>query len=203
MQTILSLQSCLTLKLIKMENLSVQESLEVIASTIRKTKENMKEQSFYYLLWGWLTLVAALSQYAVRVFTASHLDYIPWLVLVPLGIVVTLIHGKKSNRQRGYETYLGTFLQYFWMVLGLSFVVVVFLSVALHVNATIFTLFLAGLGTLVSGLAMKFNPMITGGIVFYVFSVVSVFVSGSVSLLLFALAIALGYLLPAYLLKKS
>ncbi len=186
-----------------MENLSVQESLEVIASTIRKTKENMKEQSFYYLLWGWLTLVAALSQYAVRVFTASHLDYIPWLVLVPLGIVVTLIHGKKSNRQRGYETYLGTFLQYFWMVLGLSFVVVVFLSVALHVNATIFTLFLAGLGTLVSGLAMKFNPMITGGIVFYVFSVVSVFVSGSVSLLLFALAIALGYLLPAYLLKKS
>ncbi len=186
-----------------MENLSVQESLEVIASTIRQTKENMKEQSFYYLLWGWLTLVAALSQYVIRVFMASRLDYIPWLVVAPVGIVATLIRGKQDNRQRGYVTYLGTFLQYFWMVLGLSFFLVVFISVTLQVNATIFTLFLAGLGTLVSGLAMKFKPMIAGGVLFYVLSVISVFVPGSVTLLLFVLGIALGYLLPAYLLKKS
>ena len=33
---------------------------------LQKTKENIKEQSFYYMLWGWLTTIAAILQYLIN-----------------------------------------------------------------------------------------------------------------------------------------
>ncbi len=186
-----------------MENLTAHESLEIITSAIQKTKENIKEQSFFYLFWGWLTVSAALTQYALISFTAFQTNYLPWVILMPIGVIVSVIYGKKHGKQRGYETYLDMFLKYLWIVISFSFFLIVFISIVLQVNTTIFILFLAGVGTLVSGMAMKFKPLIAGGILFFAFTIVSLYVSAQTGLLILSLAILTGYLIPAYLLKKS
>ena len=186
-----------------LKKLSPQESLDIISNAIQKTKENFKEQSFYYLLWGWLVSIAAIINFLILNFSNFKHDYLPWAVLMPIGIIITIVYSIKNNKQKGYETYLDVFLKYLWLVLGGSFFLIVFISVMLKINPVIFTLFLAGIGTLISGLSMKFKPLIIGGILFFVFSLVSVFIDDSLILLINSIAIILGYLIPAYILKKS
>ena len=185
------------------ERLNPKESLDIISDAIQKTKENIKEQSFYYLLWGWLVPIAAIMNYLILNFSVFKYPYLPWAILMPLGGIITMVYSIKYYKYKSYETYLSVFLKYLWIVLGVSFILIVFISLILKVSPTILTLLLAGIGTLISGLTMKFKPLIWGGILFFLFSLTSIFVDDSLKLLINAIAVIIGYLIPAYILKSS
>tara|TARA_R110002033_G_C3865283_1_gene236822 strand:+ start:148 stop:717 length:570 start_codon:yes stop_codon:yes gene_type:complete len=188
-----------------MENqnqLTPTESLKVISEAINQTKENIKDQSFYYIMWGWLISIASFTHY-VLLFKDFKQSYLPWLILMPIGWIVSITYAMKKEKSLKYETYLDVFLKNLWIVIGISFIGIIFISSSLKVNPTSFILLLAGIGTLVSGLTMKFKPLSIGGIMLFIFSIVSLFVGNSETLLVNGIAIIFGYLIPAYLLKKS
>lgn len=194
------------LKFIKMETqteLNPKESLELIAETIAKTKENFKYQSFYYLIWGWLVAGASLSQYVLINFTEFEMNYLPWPILMSLGAIITIIYSIRLGRVSQTETYLGNFIKNLWIVLGISFIFMLFISIKLEFWPAPGVLLLAGIGTMVSGLTMKFKPLIFGGIIFAVFTIVTLYFRGPEQLILNAIAIIFGYLIPGYLLKYS
>ena len=66
-----------------------------------------------------------------------------------------------------YETYLDRFLKYLWIVIGISFINIIFICSFLKVIPTSLILLLAGIGTLITGLTMKFKPLTIGGILFF------------------------------------
>jgi hypothetical protein len=53
----------------------------------------------------------------------------------------------------------------------------------------------------ISGMTIRFAPLIAGGILFTVVSIVSVFVPGLTQRLLVLVSTVLGYLVPGYMLK--
>ena len=183
--------------------LNPRESLELIAETIAKTKENFKYQSFYYLLWGWLVAGASLFQYVLINFTEFEMNYLPWPILMFIGAIISIIYSIRLGRTIQIETYLGSFIKHLWIVLGISFFCMLFICIKLEITPTSSVLLLAAIGTMVSGLTMKFKPLIFGGIIFAIFSIVTLYFSGSEQLVLNAIAIVLGYLIPGYLLKYS
>ncbi len=185
------------------EQLNPSESLDIISKAINQTKENIKEKSFYYILWGWLVSIASFANYFILAFTDIRQSYILWLVLTPMGWIISKVYTTKKEKAKKYETYLDVFLKNLWTVIGVSFIVIHFISFYLKVNPTAFVLLLAGIGTLVSGLTMKFNPLSVGGVMLFIFSIVSLFVNKTDALLVNGIAIIIGYLIPAYLLKKS
>lgn len=185
------------------EGLNPKESLDIISEAIQKTRENMKEQNFYYLLWGWIASIAAILNYIILDFTSFKYHWLPWAILMPLGGLISFLYAKNNNRHKNYETYIDLFLKYLWWVLGVSFILIVFISLMLNISPAILTLLIAGIGTLISGLTMKFKPLVLGGILFFVFSLTSIFVEDSTKLLINAIAIIIGYLIPAYILKRQ
>lgn len=185
------------------KELNPKESLELIAETIAKTKENFKYQSFYYLIWGWLVAGASLFQYILIEFTEFEMSYLPWPVLMLFGAIITIIYSIKLGRKMQTETYLGNFIKHLWIVLGVSFIFMLFISIKLEFWPAPGVLLLAGIGTMVSGLTMKFKPLIFGGIIFAIFSIVTLYFRGPEQLILNAIAIIFGYLIPGYLLKNS
>ena len=194
------------LKLKKMKTqteLNPKESLELIAETIAKTKENFKYQSFYYLIWGWLVAGASLFQYILIKFTEFEMNYLPWPILMSIGAIITIIYSIRLGRVMQTETYLGSFIKHLWIVLGVSFIFMLFISFKLEFWPAPGVLLLAGIGTMVSGLTMKFKPLIFGGIIFAIFSIVTLYFRGPEQLVLNSIAIILGYLIPGYLLKNS
>jgi len=185
------------------KQLNPNESLNIISKAINQTKENIKEQSFYFILWGCLVPLASIAHYLMLKLTDLEHSYIPWLIIIPIGWIFSIIYSIKKKNTKKYETYFDMFLKYLWIVIGLSFIGIIFISFYLNINPTVFILLLAGIGTLVSGLTMKFKPLSYGGVALFIFSIVSLFVDSSDTLLVNAIAVVVGYLIPAYLLKKS
>jgi hypothetical protein len=90
-----------------------------------------------------------------------------------------------------------------WLVLGISFIVVVFVTVSQKLPPFPFTSIIAAIGTLVSGLSMKFRPLIIGGILFFTAAVAGVYVPDMYKPLLLGTVIIAGYLIPGYLLRSA
>jgi hypothetical protein len=129
------------------------------------------------------------------------LFFLPFPVLVVPGIIVTLIYYNKEGRTS--VTYLTGFLKQLWLVLAISFIATVLISELQQTPPFTYTLVIGGIGTLVSGLAMRFKPLIAGGMAFLIIAIGSVFVSDHLKPLLHGVAVITGYLIPGYLLKYS
>lgn len=176
------------------------ESLQLIAEVISKTKENIKEYNFLYLLWGWLITVASFSFFILHTYTSFKLFFIPFPILMAVGIGVTIFH---YRGMRYAETYLAYYLKRLWLVLGISLIVVVFINLAQHHFPFTYTILIAGIGALLSGIVLRFRPLVIGGILFFLISVASIFVADNYKPLLQGVGVIIGYLLPGYLLKYS
>ena len=180
-----------------------QESLALIAEAIGKTKENFRENSRFFLLWGWLIALASLGFYLLKQYTGTRFFFLPFPVLVVAGIVVTLVWVRQLKAEAPTETFLGYFLNRLWVVLAVSFIAVVFISVSRGWPPFLYTLVVAAIGTTVSGLAMKFRPLIFGGVLFFLAAVAGIYLPDASLPLLTSLAMIGGYLIPGYLLKLA
>ncbi|MEJ7588699.1 MAG: hypothetical protein WKI04_14155 [Ferruginibacter sp.] len=54
---------------------SPQESLHVIQSMINKSKEDLGDNSIFFLLWGWLVFIGCLLQYFLLVVIKTPYHY--------------------------------------------------------------------------------------------------------------------------------
>jgi len=184
------------------KSLSPQESLQLITDAIIRTRESIKENSFPFLLWGWLITIASFSFFLLQQYTLSEYYFMPFPVLAIAGVIITIIYYRKRI-SNSTVSYLSNFLYKMWFVLGLSFFVVVFISVSQNHLPFTYTLVIAAVGTLASGLIMKFNPLIMGGTIFFVAAIANVYVADDYKVLLHGVSIIFGYLIPGYLLKAS
>ncbi len=183
--------------------LSPQESLLLVTETISKTKENIKENSFPFLLWGWLITIASFSYFLLQQYTSFRFYFIPFPVFVAAGIITTTIWYSKQKSTTATETYLNYFLSRMWLVLGIGFLAVVFINVSQNLTPFTYTLIIAAIGTLVSGLVMKFSPLTIGGVVFLVSALICIYIPDDYKALLHGVAVVAGYLIPGYLLKNK
>jgi hypothetical protein len=182
--------------------LSPEESLQLITETINRTRENISENSFCFLLWGWLIASASFSFFLIHQFTSFKYYFLPFPVLTIAGVITTIAYCRKRNAS-SVITYLTSFLSMMWLVLGFAFFAIVFINISQSHAPFTYTLIIAAIGTLVSGLVMKFTPLIYGGIVFFAAAIASVYVADDYKVLLHGFAVIFGYLVPGYLLKSA
>ncbi|MES2778435.1 MAG: hypothetical protein V4651_00925, partial [Bacteroidota bacterium] len=68
-----------------------KQALLVIEEMINKAKSEIKDNGFYFLFWGWLVFIAAGINYYLLLFTDYEYHSIPWMIMMPLGGVITVI----------------------------------------------------------------------------------------------------------------
>lgn len=183
----------------KEHKLTPQQSLALISDVISQTKENIKNHSFIFLLWGWTLTLASLARFFLETQTDFEYYFLPFPILVGIAIIITIFH----HRRKVSETYLNSFIKKLWMALAVGFMVTVFVSVYQKVEPFTYTLILAAIGTSITGSTMKFKPFIIGGAFFLFFAICCVFIPDSYKALVHGIAIIIGYLIPGYLLKKT
>ena len=187
------------------ENLSPLQSLQLIQSMIEKTRANLSDNRFYFLLWGWIVFAAVIGQFVLKVIVAYRHHYIVWL-LVLAGVVVTIVHGRRQGRNAGVRTYVGESMRILWTGMGISFFVLSFIistSKQGWVYSYPFFILLYGLGTFVSGRLLQFRPLVVGGIINWVLACAACFFHFDFQLLFAAAAILTSYIIPGYLLTSN
>lgn len=186
-----------------------EESLSIIQDMVQRSKINLKEGSFYYLLWGWLALGAAGVEYILLEFFQSPWHPIVWAVMGVGGGIASAMYSRKEKRSAGYTTYIDTAMKYIWLAFGAMMVIAILIG-ATQSWSLGYSLIIAlyGMGTFISGGVLKFRPLMIGGALCWVITLVSLlggemFRSFPTMLIMLMLSLVIGYLIPGYALKNA
>ena len=185
------------------QHFSPEQSLRLIQSMISKTKQNMSDNSIYFLVWGWLTFFACTAQFILKHIYQYDKHYLVWSVTV-IGIVFSNYQGRKRGKKMKVKTYLDENMSYLWIGMAACFFVLSLILTKLGWGFSVFPFFimLYGLGTFVSGSFLKFRPLIIGGIIAWLLAIGATFAGYDYQMLFGAAAILISYIIPAYMLQS-
>ncbi|HEY6505282.1 MAG TPA: hypothetical protein VIZ28_15010, partial [Chitinophagaceae bacterium] len=177
---------------------------QLIQSMISKTKQDISDNSIYFLVWGWITFIACTGQFVLKHIIGYEKHYMVWTIII-IGIVFSIYQGRKEDKVTGARTYVGESIKHLWAGMAISFFVLGMILTKLGWGMSIFPFFimLYGLGTFVSGSIIQFRPLVIGGILAWALAIGSTFASYDYQMLFGAAAILVSYIIPAYLLRRK
>ncbi|GAA4009924.1 hypothetical protein GCM10022408_22620 [Hymenobacter fastidiosus] len=182
---------------------SAPDSLRLIQDMIQSAKQELSDNSFDLLLWGWLVLVAALSHY-VLLRVGYDKPWLAWPVLMSLGSVAAFVHGFRRGRRERVRTAQTDFMIYLWAGFGVLMLMLIGVGYAYGWHkAYPLIIALYGLGTFATGGALRFRPLIWGGAACWLLATVAFQVELDTQLLLVAAAVLVAYIVPGHLLKSQ
>jgi hypothetical protein len=99
------------------ENLSAQQSLDIITSMIREAKGKAQKNGFYFLFWGWIVVIANLGMYTATLLDYRH-PYIVWVITIPAWIF-SLYRGYKQGKSERITTHFDSVSIWLWVWFGI------------------------------------------------------------------------------------
>jgi hypothetical protein len=180
------------------------EALKIIEEMISKTKNDISEKGTYYLLWGWMVFAAAIGHFLLEIFPIGILPPITWPVFMGTAGLISYFISKKESKKVKVKSYLEDFMNTLWKAFGISLFIALFIT--LNKDPLLcypVVLIFYGLGTFTTGVLLKFKPLILGSIGCWILSIVSIYVTFNIQLLLLATGVMVSYIIPGHLLKAQ
>ncbi|MDT8400764.1 MAG: hypothetical protein RQ743_03635 [Bacteroidales bacterium] len=170
---------------------------------ITRIKLNIRYGVFHLLFWGWLIVACSLAEYSLYTFTSFENSWLVWLLTIP-GVFVSLIYGYVKGSKQTVHTYAERIYVWLWLAFLLTAIILfVFLGIEKRMYTVgPYVLILAAFSTFLSGIIIKFRPLIIGGISIWVFSLIGFFAGPAIGPLAVPAAVITGYLIPGYMLKN-
>ncbi|MBK7935681.1 MAG: hypothetical protein IPJ82_00665 [Lewinellaceae bacterium] len=183
------------------KTLTPQESLRVIRETIDLAKHSFRENGFHFLLWGWLVVIASVANYYFSEIQPIERPDLAWLVMVVIGVPVALIRESRQAKKTPVQNIVRDWYGLIWLGFGISMLLVIPMAVRNGLSPIPFILVLVGFATFMSGILLRFKPLLFGAAVVWAGALWCLFLNPSQHLLVQAGTAILGYLLPGYLLN--
>lgn len=180
------------------------ESLSIISGMINRARNRFSETGTLYLLWGWVILVCCISQFVLIYFLKYPKGYQVWF-LTWLAVIYQFIYLAKIKKRRTAKTYTDEIAGFVWFTFMICGVIMVFILIQLKAYESINPLILVlyGMPTFLSGIILKFKPLVTGGIICWLLAILSPFINYEYQLLLLACAVIAAWIIPGYLLRAK
>lgn len=177
-----------------------QESLEIIAKMMSQTRRSVLSVTYPpFLVWGWGSVAISLVVYLGLIFTGDFRWNYMWLLLPVVGL--TGMSMLKIKEQ--VSTELTDSLVKIWRMLTLVLVGFSITAYIVSFNVLFFVLLLLAIGSYVTGAVIKYAVLRYASIAGLVITPLMWFVSGPRQLLLFAGAIVMMMIFPAYKIKQD
>lgn len=201
-----------------MENIiNERESLKIINEMISQARNNFQSRSANTtIIAGYTVAIVAVATYVLMQLLpqpamANHL----WWIMLPMGILLQLA-GRRQDRGAIVKTHIDIIIGKIWRAFFYSTIItmiVIFGSIfaiqnwSLAILITPFILIMTGLAQYITGSVCRFRPYTIGGYIFWIgalLSVASYFTgSGSIQLIILAVVMILGFVIPGYKAKKK
>lgn len=182
------------------KELTGEESLLIIRSMINTAKQDFEDDSFYYLFWGWLVFSASMIHYALLL-TSFEYPFISW-VLMPIGGIVTGLYSARQAKNKKVKTYMDHFMKFLVIGFVISLLIILFSMNKLGLSCYPMIMLAYGIFLFVSGGAIDSKAIMCGGIINWMGCIIAFFVTFKIQLLVLALSVFFGYIIPGYILKN-
>ena len=184
--------------------LTEKESLELITGMINKAKNQVSENGFLYIIWGWVILICCIVQFTSDQFFHYRYVYFVWFSTygVLLFQIIYLVRKKKSGRSKTYTEEINGFV---WIAFAVGALLMVYICSRFETTQLLLPLLLIfyGIPTFLSGTILQFKPLIIGGVFCWILAFTSTFIMFEYQILLITAAVIAAWLIPGYLLQKK
>jgi hypothetical protein len=181
--------------------LDPQESLRIIRETIDLAKNSFRENGFHFLLWGWLVVIASTTHFYLGVIANHPRPDLAWMVMLVIGLPAALIYEWRKGKREQVDNLVRNWYGLIWLGFGISMLIAMPLSIRNGISPVPFILVLSGFATFMSGVLLRFRPLVIGALIIWLGSVVCLWLPSGQQLLVQAGVTVLGYLVPGYLLN--
>lgn len=206
------------------KRLTEKESLELIAKMINKAKDSYHDTGVGAMMWGAVIAVCSLVKLSEVQFNFRLPFDIYLLTLAALipQIFITI----REKKQRKVKSYDDSYMDYIWMGFGVCIFLLIhtvnlvfrawnpvgeeYKILTGHTASFRFYEFLSplflmlyGLPTFITGAACRFKPMLWGGIFCWVCSIVTVYTSFKIDLLLTAFSAIAAWFIPGLVMERE
>jgi hypothetical protein len=183
------------------QHFSPEQSLQVIQAMIVKAKQEVANNSFYLLLWGWLIFIAAILHFILMKFTDFKYPHLAWN-LMWIGAIASMIRGIKDSKKTVVKTFVGETMKYFGIsqIILYSGLILIFSKYNLWNVSFPFYILMYAVACFFMGALLQFALLKWTGLLCLPIIVVAIYVSFEWQLLLLALAILISYIIPGHVL---
>lgn len=186
------------------ERMTEKESMELIASMINKAKNWYGETGLFYLIWGWVILFCCLVQFISEHFFHNPNGSFVWLLMYVV-LIFQIFYNRRNKRKQRTRTYTSEINSFVWISFFICLVLTIFICIQFKNYELIDPLLLVlyGLPTFLSGVIIKFKPLLWGGIFCWVMAIISPFINTGYHVLLIAAAVVAAWIIPGLLLRNK
>jgi hypothetical protein len=183
----------------KEEEFSTQQSLQLIQEMIRKAKKSYVSKGTASMVWGTLIVVCSLTTWAQIVFSFT-IGFDVWMLLL-LALIPQIYFAVKERNAKSFVGHDEQTMNFVWI----SFTVCIFITSFYNSryggeSSTTLVMMLYGIPTFITGGIFKFKPMIIGGIICWVLSILSIYTPFTTDMLLMATCGLCAWLIPGIIL---
>ena len=192
-----------------MENdFSPQQSLVLIESMINRAKDKFAEDGSMYLFWGWLVFTCSLFQFILLHIMEYPKHYLVWLATLP-AFVYQFFYIRKKRKQQTVTTYADYIIGYIWLTFCVVMLLIGFLIGFLtggdyyyHIIPLLLAVY--GVPVFLTGIIVRFRPLVTGGIACWVLCIASTFIKNyDYQFLMLPAAMLAAWIIPGYRLRAK
>lgn len=185
------------------KSLNPQESLRVIRETIDLAKHSFRDNGFHFLLWGWLVVFASAAHYYLAEIQHVQRPDLAWLIMVVIGMPAAVIYEWRRGKKEKTKNILHDWYGLIWLGFFISMMISIPMTVRNGLSPIPFILILIGFATFMSGVLLRFTPLLIGAAVMWAGALWCMFLPPALHLLIQAGSAVLGYLVPGYLLNAQ
>ncbi len=183
------------------KTLTTEQSLYIITEMIDQAKGKVRENSIYFIIWGVVITLANLGMFSLMLMEYRY-PYISWSIAVPAWIITIYTTWRQSKKART-NSHLDRISGSLWLSFGVIIFTLVAFGKLINYQLNPVILLLSALPTFVSGIIIKFKPLIFGGFSFWLLGIACFLVGGPWQFLVGALAVIVGFLIPGIILRNK
>lgn len=183
------------------KQLNEKESLELITQMIRNTQQKLeKGNGIPFLIWGYTTVLVSLAVWYLFSTTGNpNWNYL-WFLIPAIAFPLLMLTMRKN--EKGVKTYIDKIIGYVWIVFGIAgFIVSASAIFFWNLPILFIVILMMGSGTAITGMIIKFKPIIFSGFAGIFLSFLCLIVKGYESILIFALIFLVMMIIPGHILN--
>jgi len=181
--------------------LNEKESLELISKMIQNTQTKLESgKGKPFLIFGYIAFIVSIAVYVLLVTTNNQYANLLWWAIPLLGGLFMYKFGRSKDKYA--KTYIDRMINTVWAVIGTVMILVSFFAFFNHSFPMVsLMLLLSGIASTLTGLIIKYVPIVICGIIGTLTCVLPFLFYGSEKVLIYTVAVFVMMVIPGHILN--